>query len=259
MRRGSRYRVSLATLSCLWARTMRRPGRKPLAVSKLPKPSISPRMAAAVRRALLRWFESHGRDFPWRQQGATLYHLVLAELLLQRTRAETVAAFFGEFTARFPTWQSIAESSVDDIGTLLKPIGLWRRRAASLLALAREMTARGGQFPRRRQEVESLPGIGQYIANSILLFACGKAEPLLDVNMARVLERLFGPRKLADIRDDPHLQTVSRAVVRGERAMYINWAMLDLAATICTIRNPQCDKCPLQLTCQFAIRHRETG
>jgi A/G-specific adenine glycosylase len=230
---------------------MRRPGRKPLAVGKLPPSTIPLQTAAAVRRSLLRWYQVNGREFPWRGEGTNLYHLVLAELLLQRTRAETVAAFFGDFTRRFPTWASIAGSTVEDIGELLKPIGIWRRRAVSLLALAREMNARGGQFPRRRQEVENLPGVGQYIANAILLFASGRPEPLLDVNMARVLERVFGPRKLVDIRDDPHLQSVSRAIVRGKYAPKLNWAILDLASTVCTIKNPRCEQCPLRQHCRY--------
>lgn len=231
---------------------MRRPGRKPFVVGKLPPSTVPPRTAAAIRRLLLRWYEEHGREFPWREGGTSLYHLVLAELLLQRTRAETVAAFFAAFTGRFPTWASLAESTVEEIGEFLKPIGLWRRRAGSLLALAREMIARDGQFPRRRQEIEGLPGVGQYIANAILLFACGRPEPLLDVNMARVLERICGPRKLVDIRDDPHLQSLSRTVVRGKHATKLNWAILDLAALVCTIRNPRCNQCPLGQHCRYA-------
>jgi A/G-specific adenine glycosylase len=144
---------------------------------------------------------------------------------------------------------------VDEIGELLEPIGLWRRRPSWLMALAGEMAARGGEFPRTRGQLESLPGVGQYIANSILLFAAGKAEPLLDLNMARVLERSFGPRKLVDIRDDPHLQSVARAVVRGTRAAEVNWAILDLAATACTVREPRCAECPLRRHCQDASRH----
>lgn len=232
---------------------MRRPGRKPFVAGKLAL-VISPRTATSIRRALLRWFDTNGRDFPWRREGAGLYQLIMAELLLQRTRAETVAAFFGQFTTRFPDWQAIADSTVEEIGELLKPIGLWRRRAVSMLALAREMTARCGKFPGKRADVETLPGVGQYIANAILLFSAGRAEPLLDVNMARVLERLFGPRKLVDIRDDPHLQSVSREVVRGKRAANVNWAFLDLAAKTCTIKNPQCRECPLRKSCQYAKR-----
>lgn len=233
---------------------MRRPGRKPLALSKLPKPTISAQVAAKTRRALLTWYAVHGRDFPWRRDEVTLYQLVLAELLLQRTRAETVAAFFDQFATRFPTWESIAVSTVDEIGGYLKPIGLWRRRATSLRALAQAMVTRGGEFPRSRAEIESLPAVGQYIANAILLFSGGRAEPLLDVNMARVLERAFGPRMRVDIRDDPHLQSISRAIVRGKHATRINWAILDLAAKVCTIRNPSCDECPLKRVCQHAAQ-----
>lgn len=228
---------------------MKRPGRKPLAIGKLP-PVVPSRKAAVVRRALLRWFDANGRDFPWRQDDVPIYELVLAEILLQRTRAETVAAFFDAFIAQFPSWKVIADSTVEEIGEFLKPMGLWRRRSASLLRLAQEMVQRDGEFPRRRVDVEGLPGVGQYIANSILLFSSGRPEPLLDVNMARVLERLFGRRKLADIRDDPHLQSASRAVVRGKRAAEVNWAILDLAATVCTIKNPRCKECPLAHSCR---------
>src|SRR5205823_13691377 len=106
---------------------------------------------------------------------------------------------------------------------ILRPLGLWKRRAASVLALARVMNARGGQFPRERVDIEKLPGVGQYIANAICLFAMKQAEPLLDVNMARVLERCFGPRRLADIRYDPHLQEVARLIVSGAHSVHVNW------------------------------------
>ena len=74
--------------------------------------------------------------------------------------------------------------------------------------------------------------------------------------MARVLERLFGPRKLVDIRDDPHLQSLSRAIVKGKRAACVNWAILDLAAVVCTIKNPACDECPLRGYCQYVRREK---
>jgi A/G-specific adenine glycosylase len=158
----------------------------------------------------------------------------------------------GRLMWRFPNWQSIAESTIEEIGDVLKPIGIWRRRSVSLSALAHTMATRNGRFPKTRDDIESLPGVGQYIANAILLFSAGKPEPLLDVNMARVLERLFGARTLADIRNDPHLQSVSRLVVRGKNAVKLNWAILDLAAAICKISDPQCKVCPLNRRCPYA-------
>jgi|TARA_B100001964_G_scaffold65593_1_gene74692 A/G-specific adenine glycosylase len=113
------------------------------------------------------------------------------------------------------------------------------------------MVSRKGRFPCSREEIEALPGVGQYIANSIELFCYGKPLPLLDSNMSRVLERYFGPRKLADIRYDPYLQSLSKKVVKCKDPVSLNWAILDLAHIVCTQKKPQHDICPLKNRCQF--------
>jgi A/G-specific adenine glycosylase len=192
------------------------------------------------RKLLLVWFQREGRNFPWREPDASPYVQVISEILLQRTRAETVATFFPHFIKCFPVWGQLAAATDDELGVFLQPIGLWRRRATSLRALGYEMQSRGGRFPATRAEIEALPGVGQYIASAVLLFYHGVRQPLLDVNMARVLERCFGARKLVDIRYDPWLQALSRRVVNSRNAIQINWAILDLASRICTIRRPQC-------------------
>ena len=89
------------------------------------------------------------------------------------------------------------------------------------------------------------------------MFDQGICQPLLDVNLARVLERLFGPRKLADIRFDPYLQELSLRVVQHESPTEVNWAFLDLAAMICTIRSPKCEVCPLRKQCCFGLAVRK--
>lgn len=172
---------------------------------------------------------------------------------MQRTRAETVAAFYYKFEAQYPSWKRLARAKVNDLQLFLKPIGLWRRRAMSLLDLAKEMESRRGRFPATREELEDLPGVGQYVANAILLLVHNKPEPLLDVNMARVLERCFGPRDLVDIRYDPYLQDLSRQVVAGKNPRITNWAILDLAALVCTSQNPRCASCPLRRQCQYHL------
>lgn len=209
---------------------------------------------AAARPLLLAWFPRNGRSFPWRVPSASRYTVIVSELLLQRTRAETVAAFLPRFLKRFPGWNQLAVAPEGELRTFLKPIGLWRRRAASLRALAAEMQSRRGRFPATRQELEALPGVGQYVASAALVFCNGDREALLDVNMARVLERCYGPRELADIRHDPWLQALARTVVNHKQARDINWAILDLAATICLPRNPQCHRCPLESCCGFASK-----
>lgn len=198
---------------------------------------------------LLDWYAVAGRDFPWRRAGASVYERVCVEVLLQRTRAGTVAAMHDSFFQRFPTWSSIADASPDQLEGSLKPIGLWRRRATSIRGLARYAVAVEGRFPGDRSKLEQEVAIGQYVASAILLFAHGRREPLLDVNMARVLERAVRPRRLADIRHDPWLQDASRWLLRRGDPVKLNWAMLDLGAAYCKARAPACSACPARRAC----------
>jgi A/G-specific adenine glycosylase len=197
------------------------------------------------------WFLDCGRSFPWRNRSASCYQRVIAEVLLQRTRAEMVASVFPAFVRRFPSWRILAAARKADLRTLLTPLGLWRRKAASIQRLSKEISRRHGRLPRAREEIESLPGVGQYIANAILLFCQDEPEALLDVNMARVLERFFGPRKLADIRYDPYLQELAHEIIPKKGAREFNWAVLDFGALVCRARQPLCATCVLRTRCLF--------
>jgi A/G-specific adenine glycosylase len=210
----------------------------------------NPGKVRLFRKNLLGWYNSHGRKLPWRKPATTKYQYIIAEILLQRTRAETVAAFFPDFIRVFPSWKSLSMANIEQLRSYLQPIGLWRRRASTIYSLAKEMIRRNGRFPKDREGIEALPGIGQYIANAILLFCHGKPQPLLDVNMARVLERVFGPREKVDIRYDPYLQDLALNVVLCKTSKEMNWAILDLAAAICLIKNPRCEICPLSQICK---------
>lgn len=95
--------------------------------------------------------------------------------------------------------------------------------------------------------------MGQYIANAAMTVVHEQQYPLLDVNMARVLERYFGPRKLADIRFDPYLQDLAHSIVDMDEAKEINWAILDFASLICTYKRPVCERCLLQNRCNYTI------
>lgn len=211
---------------------------------------------AFFRRKLLAWFRRYGRRLPWRKTSARSYELIVAEILLKRTRAETVRSYFPAFLKRFPSWGVLAAATEGQLRSYLQPIGLWRQRAAALRALAAEMVRRRGRFPRDREAIERLPGVGQYVANAILLFCHGERQPLVDVNMARVLERFFGPRQLVDIRDCPYLQSLAKTVVNTGEAVSVNWAVLDLAALVCRVRSPDCRACPLNRRCRFAQERR---
>jgi A/G-specific adenine glycosylase len=108
----------------------------------------------------------------------------------------------------------------------------------------------GGRFKFSSLELEKLSGFGQYVTNAALLLSGTEPAPLLDEGMARVIERCFGRRKLADIRYDPYLQDLARAVVAEPDAIRKNWAILDIAALICRPRNPKCSICPVVSICK---------
>jgi A/G-specific adenine glycosylase len=204
-------------------------------------------------RRLLKWFVDHGRDLPWRKADQSLYRRVVAEVLLQRTKAETVAALYDGFFSQYPDWSSLANADKRSLEDSLRPFGLWKQRAPRLNALAQAMISRGGVFPPDRAELLKLPAVGHYVANSILLFAFHRSAPLLDTNMSRVLERHFGRRRLADIRYDQYLNDLASGVVSFGDSILINWAILDLAATVCLQRNPLCDECPVSDACRHRI------
>ena len=200
---------------------------------------------------LLEWYAVSGRHFPWRNKSISNYQKVIAEVLLQRTKAETVAKFYTQFIIDYPNWKSLADADIKDIETYLIPIGLYRQRSVRLQNLAKEMVKRNGRLPLNRADLESIPFMGQYIANAVELVVFNEPSPLVDVNMARVLERFFGPRQMADIRYDPYLQDLAYKIAGHSQSKYINWAILDFAATICASKRPKCQICILNSKCKF--------
>jgi len=206
---------------------------------------------AFFQTTLLEWFHINGRSFQWRKSSISNYEIIISEILLQRTKAETVSKFYDDFLIKFPNWRSLASAELADIEKFLIPIGLYRQRAGRLHGLAKCMVSQNGELPNTRKELEQIPFMGQYIANAVELLINKTNKPLLDVNMARVLERYFKPRKLADIRYDPYLQKLAHDIVKHQNAKEINWGVLDFAAAICQARVPKCAICPMTDNCTY--------
>lgn len=151
----------------------------------------SPESIAVFQKKILSWYRISGRNFPWRNNHLGCYRKIVTEVLLQRTRAELVAVLHPEFFRVYPNWRALAQAEYSSLCQILRPFGLWRKRADVLKQLAIEMVARAGRFPRSRSDLELLPGVGPYIASSVILLCHDEVAYLLDVNMARVLERVL--------------------------------------------------------------------
>jgi len=115
------------------------------------------RKISSFQAALLKWYTINGRDFPWRKSKLSSFELIIAEVLLQRTKATTVANFYLNFIADFQSWGEIANASGESLENHLRPIGLYRQRAKRLKDLAQEMVRRKGRLPTKRTELDSIP------------------------------------------------------------------------------------------------------
>ena len=224
-------------------------------ISKVENYDLSPALKEKVswfRRRLRGWFKKNRRHFPWRDPERSLYEILVAEIMLRQTKAGTVAQIYPLFLAKYPDFSHLSKAPIEDLQEAIKPLGLWRQKAAVFLEVAQAVLENDGQLPSSRKELESLMHIGQYISSVILTTFHGKAEPFIDVNTARVVDRFFGPRKLVDIRYDPYLKAISSLIVKNPReSLTLNWAILDFAALVCKAIKPLCPTCPMKSNCLY--------
>lgn len=219
----------------------------PVARSRSPSRSDLIR-AGRVAPALTRWYERHGRSFVWRGWRDP-YRLAVTEVLLQRTRAEVVAAFVERFFVRFPDWTALGQADARELETELRPLGLQRRRAESLHRLAVSAAEDSGLAIDLHHA-----GIGQYIDRALRVGMTGASVAMVDSNFVRIVRRAFGGRWLADYRYDTRLQGIAHRIIeRADNPRHANWAILDIGATVCLPRRPRCGACPLASQC-LAVR-----
>ena len=198
----------------------------------------------AFRRALLGWYDREKRVLPWRGTREP-YRVWLSEIMLQQTRAETVAPRYEAFLARFPTVEALAAADEEAVLKAWEGMGYYSR-ARNLHRAAAEACRRGG-FPQSAKELEKLPGVGAYTAAAGASIAFGEAAPALDGNQARVLSRLLA---FEDTIDTPQrLRTQAEALIDRERPGDYNQALMDLGSRICTPRAPKCETCPVAASC----------
>lgn len=224
-------------------------------------PTLLPDSAVVeeFRRRVIAWYEECGcRHLPWRNVRDG-WAVLVASLLLRKTTVAQVVGVYEEFLRRFPSPQSLLSASEGDVESIIKPLGI-HQRAKLFKKLARVLVERfGGRVPCSRRELESLPGVGSYAASEVLLRACGRPEPLLDRNMIRVIERVFGAASLKKRpHTDPELWALARKLVpeNPEDAEKFNFGVLDLARKVCRARGPRCGECPVGDLCRHFLNCR---
>ena len=209
--------------------------------------------AVNFRRTLLRWFDAHARDLPWRRSKAP-YHVWLSEILLQQTRVDQGTPYYERFIAAFPTVQDLAAAQEDAVLKLWEGLGYYAR-ARNLLRAAREIVQKGGAFPKTAEQWQTLPGIGRYTAGAIASIAFNERTPLVDGNVARVLCRVYNIRSLLTATEtQAQLWSLAEHLVPIHRPGDFNQALMELGALVCLPRGPHCPECPLRQVC---MAHQE--
>jgi A/G-specific adenine glycosylase len=211
---------------------------------------LDPKTRADFSQHLLDWFAVEARDLPWRNDRSP-YRVWLAEVMLQQTQVDTVAPYYERFLARFPTVKALASAPLEDVLKLWEGLGYYSR-ARNLHAAARQVVAQhGDQVPDTFEALLALPGVGRYTAGAVASIAFGQDVPAVDGNVRRVLARVFAVREdVSRSAVQRELEALAQSLLPPGRAGAFNEALMELGATVCTPRAPQCDRCPLLELCQ---------
>lgn len=228
---------------------------KTLSVSIFDFCFVTSALVGRFAQDVIAWQKSHGRHgLPW-QNTRDPYHVWLSEVMLQQTQVSTVLDYYPRFLRRFPTVADLASAEPDDVMALWSGLGYYSR-ARNMHRCARDVMAlHAGQFPRSAHMLQTLPGIGPSTAAAIAAFCFSERVAILDGNVKRVLTRVLGfSADLASGKNEKQLWVIANKLLPEKNLTQTmptyTQGVMDLGATICTGRKPQCLLCPVQHICQ---------
>ncbi len=203
-----------------------------------------------IQRKLMKWGEKNIRDYPWRFTD-DIYKIIVAEVMLQRTRADQVKDIYIEFIKNFPDFKSIVSAGKENIEFEIRQLGLFWR-ADLLYRMALESVEKyGGKLPSNKNELLKLPGVGQYIVSAVLCSGYNIPEPVLDTNTVRVIGRIFMLNVTESSRRNKKFKKIMKYLIDCDDPRKFFYSIIDFAALICKANNPECKVCPLNNLCGF--------
>ncbi len=210
---------------------------------------------------LLAWYDANARDLPWRVkpgrakpgrensgEKADPYRIWLSEIMLQQTTVATVTSYFGNFVARWPTINDLAAADLDDVLHAWQGLGYYSRARNLHKCAIAVVTVHGGSFPASEAELATLPGIGPYTAAAVAAIAFGEKATPVDGNIERVVSRLSAIETPLP-KAKPEIHRIAETLTPDQRAGDFAQAMMDLGATVCRPKAPDCGNCPLGNGC----------
>lgn len=213
---------------------------------------ISPNIKAGINQQLLEWYGINQRSYPWRRHRITPYGILITEILLRKTTRNQVIEIFPKFFRRFPTVTILSAATRNEIEKVITPLGMAKLRSKLLKKIALIVIKKhSGKIPLSKSHLLSLPGVGEYIANAVLLMSKKEKVPLVDTNSKRIVERLLVGNSDSRKRVSGHTYALVASLLPQEKYVEFNLALLDLASLICLPRTPRCEVCPLKQFCSY--------
>ena len=188
--------------------------------------------------SILEWHRSNYRDYPWRHE-LSPYKIMIAKFMLQRTKADQVVAVYHKFLKKYPNINCLANSNLEDIKNILKPLGLsWRathfKKAAEYI-----LKENSGIIPHNKEEeLLKIPGVGEYVAGAIMAIVFKKPTSIVDSNIARVINKYYGLDLKGEIRRKKTIVELSEELFSHNEPGKVLFALIDFSAIICTPSNP---------------------
>ncbi|MDI3540738.1 MAG: A/G-specific adenine glycosylase [Thermosediminibacterales bacterium] len=206
------------------------------------------------REAVLNWYKNNKRDFPWRNTSDP-YKIWISEILLQQTNADKAVDPYLKITKNYPTVFDLVDASIEELKCIFSKIGLFYRAERIKTVAADICRNYDGDFPKAKNELLKLKGIGSYTASAIMCFAYNFPCAVVDTNFIRIIERVFGVKSSkCRPRNDQLIWEFADSLVDTENPKDYNYAVLDFASLICRARNPRCSICEIQKICELKIK-----
>lgn len=205
--------------------------------------------------AILKWYETQGKKFEWRETYDP-YKILIAEILLHKTDAQKAEKAYHKLIEKCPSIYHLYRMDLDKVQSVIKDIGLFYR-ARRLKKIADQIVnVFNGKVPDNEKDLGLLYGVGQYISNAVLCFAFKKRVPIVDTNVLRIYSRVFS---IKSSKKRPHtdeqMWAFAKKMLPEKRFVEYNYALLDFASKVCKFKNPLCDVCVAREICNNPLSY----
>lgn len=205
----------------------------------------------SIRNILLKWYDDNKREYSWRKSN-DLYKILVTEILLQKTIALNVSNMYNPFFKKYKDFSSINNANISDLQSTIKVLGLSNKRAQILKDLSQIIvTKHNGKIPQDTDKLKEVNGIADYVSNAFGCFGLNKRTLFFDVNIKRVIMRVFEPQDSKFNRDSMHSH-LDKLLPKME-FKYMYWTILDFGALICSKNKPKCAICPITKHCLYFL------